>query len=934
ANGQVYIVNPAGVVFGEGAVVDVARLVAATGSISNDDFLSGHDRFTRVEGSIENRGTIDAGVAQLIGKHVANHGVIRADDIIVLVAGDDVLLGEIGGSHFVKVSTSVLAAGDAPGVQQSGELDAGDGHVTMAAGDFYSLAIDHTGTTRAARIALEGGDDGVVQVAGTLDASDRVAGGMGGDVTVTGDRIAVGDALIDASGDARGGRVRIGGDFQGQGDLRTASRTVVSTGATIRADAETDGDGGRVIVWADEATGFGGEISARGGAASGDGGFAEVSGRDQLVYRGHADLSAPNGEVGTLLLDPETIVIQGGATNAGGAGTDADLPTIGADDAPVGAGSTTTVTEQGIETQVAHVVLEAGKTIQTQGTFDFGADPDGVVSLGTNLDLTLQTRNNTATDGAGGIDLTGSDHLADLEFRTQGTGTIRIEGGTAGEESGSVTVGKLTTADQQITLNSNTKVTVKNTVSSGAGGVTIGSPDADLQADIASTGTISGTAVSVNVAAPAEIQDGIDIVDVTGGVVLVAAGTYDEQLNIATPNLTLRGQVDPTQLDLIENDGSDNAANVATVAVVRSSAAPAPGVFDLEIDASDVTVENLVFDFNGGADLQGGNRGGQGMVVSDLNGPDATNVTIQNTEIFTGHTQTGIQTGENADVSGLRILSNVIHGDVDGLGEGVFVNHQSATAAGGVTVSGNTIDGNLFSGVSVDGSDVTVTGNDINSDAALGFFGIRVIDAAAGGGSAYENVQIGGPGAGEGNTIQNVATDIRVGSTGVTTTWKNVDVIGNGAARVELDGKLTLDDVVVETAGGSVQVKDDVKLGPGGLSVATGGAAIAIDKKVDGTSVGTGSLTLDAGGAGVATLSGAVGSTVSIASIQVTNAAELNGGSFNTSTTQEYQDAATLGADTTLTSSAVVFGSTVDGTGDGTESLAITGDATFGGAVG
>ena len=266
ANGQVYIVNPAGMVFGEGAVVDVARLVAATGSISNDDFLSGHDRFTHVEGSIENRGTIDAGVAQLIGRHVANHGVIRADDIIVLVAGDEVLLGEVGGRGFVKVSASALAAGDVPGVQQSGELDAGDGHVVMAAGDFYSLAIDHTGATRAAHIALEGGDEGIVQVAGSLDASNRSAGGVGGSIHVLGDKVAVLDAEIDVSGDAGGGEVLIGGDFQGKGEVRNASRTYVGADATIRADAETDGDGGKVIVWADEATRFYGDISARGGA--------------------------------------------------------------------------------------------------------------------------------------------------------------------------------------------------------------------------------------------------------------------------------------------------------------------------------------------------------------------------------------------------------------------------------------------------------------------------------------------------------------------------------------------------------------------------------------------------------------------------------------------------------------------------------------------
>src|SRR5690606_28149105 len=68
-------------------------------------------------------------------------------------------------------------------------------------------------------------------------------------------------------------------------------------------------DGGRVIVWADEITRFNGSISARGGSLSGDGGFAEVSGKEHLVFQGATDLSAPRGNLGTLLLDPTDITI-------------------------------------------------------------------------------------------------------------------------------------------------------------------------------------------------------------------------------------------------------------------------------------------------------------------------------------------------------------------------------------------------------------------------------------------------------------------------------------------------------------------------------------------------------------------------------------------------------------------------------------------------
>ncbi|MDH3213365.1 MAG: filamentous hemagglutinin N-terminal domain-containing protein, partial [Myxococcales bacterium] len=879
ANGQVYIVNPAGVFFGEGAVVDVGRLVAAAANISNEDFLQGLDRFTRVDGSVENRGIIDAGVAQLIGRRVANHGVIRADDIIVLAAGDEVFLGEVGGSSFVKVSASALAAGDAPGVLQAGDLDAGDGHVTMAAGDLYSLAIDHTGRTRAANITLEGGDGGVVQVAGTLDASDRSAGGVGGDVTITGDRIAVGDAAIDASGDAGGGRVRIGGDFQGQGDLPTASRTVVSADATIRADAETDGDGGTVIVWADDATGFAGEISARGGAASGDGGFAEVSGRDQLVYRGHADLSAANGETGTLLLDPETIVIQGGVTNVAGAGTDADLPTIGADDAPAGAGSITTVTEEGIETQVAHVVLEAGQSIETQGTFDFGADADGVVTLGTNLNLTLQTRNNTATDGAGGIDLTGSDHGADLEFATQGTGAILIEGGTAGEEAGSVTVGKLTTADQQITLNSNTLVAVENTLASGSGNVTIGAPSAALSGDIDSTGTISGTASSVSVDPGAEIQDGIDIVDVTGGTVNVGAGTYVEDLSIDKDNLELAGA----------GVGSSIVQGVANV-----DAASFPlAVPNIDVQGDGVRIHD--FTLRGPDPVAG--RYASGMVIGGNDVEiDGNAFEVTNAATFDDISQ-GIQTYRDAnnprpgnDLSGLSIHDNTFaaHGAAPGPTEagyeGIFLNHTTGDPAslgdaspGLVTIADNSFSGPVLRGITTERSNVAITGNTIETTltpsdggavAGNAFQGILVQDFS---GRAQQDVTVTGNTVGGDVLGHGFSQGIRVGAAGQP--MAGIDVSGNTLNFNDLQvqdraGVLTIADVfasnsfdrsVIVEGGDTVfsKVQDGIDVAPAGVDAANPtGISVGNGTYVEDLAITTNNLDLAGAGAGSTTIQG------------------------------------------------------------------------------
>ena len=204
-------------------------------------------------------------------------------------------------------------------------------------------------------------------------------------------------------------------------------------------------------------------------------------------------------------------------------------------------------------------------------------------------------------------------------------------------------------------------------------------------------------------------------------------------------------------------DGTGKAA------ILQPSAVPAAGVYDVKIMAGDVTIQNFTFDFNGSAD----DRPGTGIVVSDLNGPAATNVQILNNDIATGDgsavgavtgSGTGIQTGKNADVSDLLVEGNEIHGDADGMGEGVYINPGPGT---NITINNNTMDGYLYSGVSIEASNVTVTNNNINSDVLQGVYGIRFIDFT--GGETFSNVNIGTDG--NGNQIQNCLRGIRVGTT-------------------------------------------------------------------------------------------------------------------------------------------------------------------------
>src|SRR4051794_34051478 len=75
ANGTVYLVNPAGVMFGPGSAVNVPKLYAAAGNLTDSNFLNNVDRFT-LGGPVVNRGSVNGEVIALLGKTVDNYGAI------------------------------------------------------------------------------------------------------------------------------------------------------------------------------------------------------------------------------------------------------------------------------------------------------------------------------------------------------------------------------------------------------------------------------------------------------------------------------------------------------------------------------------------------------------------------------------------------------------------------------------------------------------------------------------------------------------------------------------------------------------------------------------------------------------------------------------------------------------------------------------------
>lgn len=375
ANGQVFLVNPNGIFIGPNGHVNTAGFVASTLDISDDDFLNGRYRFNGngQSAAVENAGTISVvpgGYAALIGGRVSNSGLIRVPlGKVGLGAGEQVTL-DVAGDGFLQVavpSNSDDASMEAL-VTNSGRIEADGGVVHLKAASARNAArqvINMSGVIEARSVGgvsgavVLGGGGGGVKVSGNIDTSARktlvassprpkVRAQDGGSITITGEAIALAGATLnaDGAGAGNGGLIRIGGDYQGGGNLQTAQTASADANTTLTANGGDEGDGGRIIVWSDNLTTFHGNISARGGAQSGDGGFVEVSGKTDLVYRGFADLRAPNGKTGDLLFDPLNITVPGTFTEAGleaqlstanvtldtsGSGPDAGNITINAD---------------------------------------------------------------------------------------------------------------------------------------------------------------------------------------------------------------------------------------------------------------------------------------------------------------------------------------------------------------------------------------------------------------------------------------------------------------------------------------------------------------------------------------------------------------------------------------------------------------------------
>ncbi|RYX88592.1 MAG: filamentous hemagglutinin N-terminal domain-containing protein [Comamonadaceae bacterium] len=266
ANGKVFIVNPAGVLFGNTASVNVGGLLASSLDIGNADFMAGDYRFSGSgTGTVSNAGQItaaDGGYVALLGPRVANQGLISATMGSVVLAAGRAVTVQVGGDGLLNVAVA-QGAMDAL-VSNGGVIRADGGQIlmtTQAAGSLLSNAVNNTGLVQAqtlrnvsGSIKLLGGmSEGTVTVGGTLDAS-APAGGNGGFVETSAHhvRVAADSFITTAAPSGKTGlwlldpvdyRIALAGGDETPGQvatsLATSNRVITATNDITVADALT-----------------------------------------------------------------------------------------------------------------------------------------------------------------------------------------------------------------------------------------------------------------------------------------------------------------------------------------------------------------------------------------------------------------------------------------------------------------------------------------------------------------------------------------------------------------------------------------------------------------------------------------------------------------------------------------------------------------------
>ncbi|NNE92975.1 MAG: filamentous hemagglutinin N-terminal domain-containing protein, partial [Verrucomicrobiales bacterium] len=896
ANGNVFLINPNGIVIGTTGTVDVNGFIASTLDISDAEFLAGGDMRFRgpSQAGIVNLGRISAtgGDVFLIAATVENSGTIDArNGTVGLAAGNDVLLKAAGDGSGERIFVRGASGGKKKhGVLNQGTINANIAELKAHGGNVYALAVKNegriaaTGVTKrggqiflsanggkirnegvlkatlsngdGGRIEIDAGPGGTVENAGEIDAGSST--GNGGEILILGSQIVLeSGSLVIADGETGGGEILIGGGQRGEDpDLMNAENVTVEDGAQISANASGIGNGGRVIVFAENRLEFNGQVSATGGPDGGDGGFVELSGKKSVSIpnlTNHVDVSASGGGIGgTLLFDPVEIQIQVGSggdpiTNPTSNNVlfDADISAfLGTgnlliDSAVAGPGS-------------GDILMVNNASISWSSANNFSINAARDFLMGTGAEIT-----STALTG-GAVDITaGRDVILDSgNTISTGAGNISISSGGKTEINGGTITGN-NNAAVKIVADTSVVATGGTSINANVGGIElIGNRGGTTQ-----IGNFDGVHLANSIV---KATDGNVIARGTGGG--AALGNRGIQIEGATVEATGAGTV------LLDGKGGSGSVGQQT----------GVGIF------SGGTVRSE----NGNIDIIGVGGGDGSVTVTETGGIDHFSGTIQTTG--SGSITLDGTAGDGPASRGVAIFSNVLVGgagdltiigrDGPGAGSTGFISPFAPTI-GGASMTGDLII--QTNSINLTGGNFQSSGNlvieplssfrDINLGLSATDVGLQLTDAELGLlSNGFNSITIGDTVSGSGTvTIGAVSfsdpVTIAVPEAGGEI-FVNGLITGLDDASITLDGgapsggggpSTTYLNAGISTHGNPISIDDDVVLQNNVLlSTILGGNLTGADVKITGEITGETSarnLSINTGTGGQIDLPGDIG---------------------------------------------------------------------------
>jgi len=727
SNGRVFLVNPAGIVFGAGAQVNVGSLVATTLDMADSMTANNYAGFINGTGGVDFTKTISAngpntslsvlynngdatpqiqvaanGSITLISRDgLSQAGVLSAPQgQINLTSAQSATVLPVGASGFVQIALAQPTT-EAIDLGFSSSTEALGGTIVVGAQDKDSAARGNTinvnglvstnsATGNGGTIQINAGSDGSVTAgAGALiSASSTATAGTGGQVSLLGSsiRIVTGEGSnprVEADGTTGGGTVTVGDS--------SAKSTYLGTGTSLSADATDTGAGGTVALQALYGAGaavartdYGvlevyGSVTARGGAKGGDGGTIQTrapSLTTSLTFAGNATAT----DAGT---------INAGSRGAGNSGTwvvESRGATISSPGAVASANGTFDPTATGAQLGAGEISTALNNNTSVSVT----ARPDGSSSdVSIALDPTANIAR-TAGSAATTLTLSSEDNITIAErssivaSKDFGPLSLSFVSGTDAAGSGSISM--------------------KSSLVTAGGSISMRSAGFDTTAQGARIFISSST---LDTSAKSGASGDVHLNDQGGGVGGVGMDT--STVTAGALNIAGTGQGAGSAVSL-----QNNTFTVGDTKIIGQASSSGTGV---SVANSNFTVSNL--------DIGGQASGGTAVSISGSSFTTASgNIGIHGSAVRTVATSpstlTGVDLGTVAFHLGTGSLTVVGRGDdanltTSGFATGlnlanVFIS-AGAASTGRITLAGESAGGSTGSGASLNTVNISTDGS-------------------------------------------------------------------------------------------------------------------------------------------------------------------------------------------------------------------------------